>query len=209
MRRRTMLGTLLAATTAVSVAAAPAPAQTGGTAGASGSADPTYYNVPLGYRDLSLGMNGADVQTLNWVLRGLALGTPHDGAFQAPTDTAVRYLQAGAGLAANGVVNVDTRKAIATRMLNQKASWYGPGFWGRRTACGKKLRKKTIGVAHRKLPCGTRVAFAHNGVWTRAKVIDRGPYVKGRRWDLTRRLALQLGTIPAGTATVKVAVAPP
>jgi rare lipoprotein A len=93
-------------------------------------------------------------------------------------------------------------------MKNQYASWYGPGFYGNRTACGKKLKKKTVGVAHKKLPCGTRVAFAYNGQWVRAKVIDRGPYVKGRKWDLTYATAMQLGTIPAGTALVKAAVAP-
>jgi rare lipoprotein A (peptidoglycan hydrolase) len=203
----------LAAAVAASVAAAPASAQSGGTtAGAPTAgppaADPTYYDVPFGSRDLSAGMNGADVQTLNWVLRGLALGTGHDGAFGSVTDSAVRSVQAGAGLAANGVVNIDTRKALAARMLNQNASWYGPTFYGNTTACGQTLRKTTFGVAHKKLPCGTRVVFAYRGSWVRATVIDRGPYIKGRAWDLTRPLARALGTIPAGTARVKVAVAP-
>ena len=212
MRGRIVLGIVLVAVAAPG--AAPAVAQTGGTQAsgspqpAAASPDPTYYNVPFGYRDLSSGMNGSDVQTLNWVLRGLALGTGHDGAFGAVTDSAVRSVQTGAGLAASGVVNLDTRKAIAARMANQRASWYGPGFYGNRTACGQRLRKTSFGVAHKTLPCGTRVAFAYNGAWVRAKVIDRGPYIKGRAWDLTRPLARALGTIPAGTALVKVAVAP-
>ena len=46
------------------------------------------------------------------------------------------------------------------------------------------------------------------GRWVRAKVIDRGPYIAGRNWDLTEALAAQLGTIPVGTAKVKTAVAP-
>ena len=83
-----------------------------------------------------------------------------------------------------------------------------PGFYGNTTACGKKLRKGTIGVAHKKLPCGTKVTFAYEGRWVRAKVIDRGPYIDGRKWDLTYQTALQLGTIDAGTATVKAVAAP-
>jgi len=65
------------------------------------------------------------------------------------------------------------------------ASWYGPGFYGNKTACGQTLRATTIGVAHRNLPCGTMVKFVHQGHAVVAPVIDRGPYVKGRAWDLT------------------------
>jgi len=208
MRRRTTIGAVVAVAAMAATLATPAYAQTGGTGGAGASADPTFYRMPFGARDLSAGMTGTDVKTLNWALRGLALGTPYHAYFQQPTSYAVRNLQAASGLSADGVVNRYTRKAMASRMLKHKASWYGKGFFGRRTACGKKLTKKTIGVAHRKLPCGTRVVFAHRGRWVRAKVIDRGPYVKGRKWDLTQRLAKQLGALKAGTPKLKVAVAP-
>lgn len=201
---------LCGATAAAAVALACAPgagAQSGGAASAAAVADPTFYDVPFGSRDLRRGMNGTDVKTLNWALGGLAMGASPHASFDAITDGWVRHLQSSAGLAANGVVNLYTRKAIAGRMRTQKASWYGPGFWGRRTACGKKLRKWTVGVAHRSLPCGTRVVFAYRGRWVRAKVIDRGPYAKGRKWDLTRALAWQLGAARAGTANVKAAAA--
>jgi rare lipoprotein A (peptidoglycan hydrolase) len=65
------------------------------------------------------------------------------------------------------------------------ASWYGPGLYGNKTACGQTLRPTTIGVAHRNLPCGTVVKFVYHGHAVLAPVIDRGPYVKGRAWDLT------------------------
>jgi rare lipoprotein A (peptidoglycan hydrolase) len=65
------------------------------------------------------------------------------------------------------------------------ASWYGPGLYGHKTACGQTLRATTIGVAHRNLPCGTVVKFVYHGHAVLAPVIDRGPYVKGRAWDLT------------------------
>ena len=70
------------------------------------------------------------------------------------------------------------------------ASWYGgKTMWGRSTACGQVLRPTTIGVANKTLPCGTPVKFVWHGHSLVAPVIDRGPYVKGRAWDLTAAAA--------------------
>lgn len=69
--------------------------------------------------------------------------------------------------------------------LDPEVSFYGPGLYGNRTACGQVLTLDTPGVAHKTLPCGTRVAFRWNGIVTEVTVIDRGPYVRGRTWDLT------------------------
>ncbi len=55
-------------------------------------------------------------------------------------------------------------------------TWYGPGFYGNRTACGQRYTREIIGVAHKTLPCGTMVEFRWNGITARAPVIDRGPY---------------------------------
>jgi rare lipoprotein A len=76
------------------------------------------------------------------------------------------------------------RAAIATQ--------YGRGSYGSRTACGVVLRKDTIGVAHRTLPCGTMVEFYYHGATVRAPVIDRGPYANHADWDLTDAAAAQL-----------------
>ncbi|MEX2194772.1 MAG: septal ring lytic transglycosylase RlpA family protein [Thermoleophilaceae bacterium] len=65
------------------------------------------------------------------------------------------------------------------------ASWYGPGFYGNRTACGRTLGRGTLGVAHKSLPCGTDVTFRYRGRSVTVPVIDRGPYAAGRDWDLT------------------------
>jgi rare lipoprotein A (peptidoglycan hydrolase) len=73
------------------------------------------------------------------------------------------------------------------------ASWYGPRFFGRRTACGLKLTRRTIGVAHKKLPCGTKVEIYHRNRTIVVPVIDRGPFVAGRQWDLTQAAAATLG----------------
>jgi rare lipoprotein A len=79
------------------------------------------------------------------------------------------------------------------------ASWYGPGFYGGRTACGYTLDASIKGVANKSLPCGTRVRFRYHGRTTVAKVIDRGPYAAGREWDLTPATKRALGFGSTGT----------
>lgn len=65
------------------------------------------------------------------------------------------------------------------------ASWYGPGLYGNKLGCGGRLSPGTVGVAHKRLPCGSRVVLRYKGRTVRARVIDRGPYVGGREFDLT------------------------
>jgi rare lipoprotein A (peptidoglycan hydrolase) len=72
-------------------------------------------------------------------------------------------------------------------------SCYGPGLYGNRTACGQILRTDTIGVAHKTKPCGTRLQFRGRSGWVSATVIDRGPFVPGREFDLTEGLVKKLG----------------
>ena len=85
------------------------------------------------------------------------------------------------------------------------ASWYGPGLWGNKTACGATLRPNTLGVAHKSLPCGTTVKFVYHGRALVTRVIDRGPYVKGRAFDLTQAASEALGF--AGVGRVRYAIA--
>ena len=73
------------------------------------------------------------------------------------------------------------------------ASWYGPGFYGQLTGCGGRLGYSQLGVAHKTLPCGTKVTLRHNGRRVRVPVIDRGPYVGAREYDLTAATARRLG----------------
>ncbi|HEX5989028.1 MAG TPA: septal ring lytic transglycosylase RlpA family protein [Solirubrobacterales bacterium] len=85
------------------------------------------------------------------------------------------------------------------------ASWYGPGLWGNNTACGQVLRPQTMGVAHKTLPCGTTVKFVYHGRAVVTQVIDRGPYVNGRAWDLTKAVSDALGF--EGVGRVRYAIA--
>ena len=81
-----------------------------------------------------------------------------------------------------------------TWRLDDDVSWYGPGFYDKRTACGMAMTRSLVGVAHRSLPCGTRITFRDpvSGRTVTAPVVDRGPYVRGRTWDLTRGLCMRL-----------------
>jgi rare lipoprotein A len=73
------------------------------------------------------------------------------------------------------------------------ASWYGPGFFGNRTACGQTLTTSTRGVAHKTLPCGTRLSIRHGSREVQVRVIDRGPYHGNREFDLTQATKNDLG----------------
>jgi rare lipoprotein A len=73
------------------------------------------------------------------------------------------------------------------------ASWYGPGLYGNRLGCGGTLVPGTLGVAHKTLPCGTKVTLRRGNRSIRVSVIDRGPYVGGREYDLTAATAQRLG----------------
>lgn len=70
------------------------------------------------------------------------------------------------------------------------ASWYGGGGT---LACGGELTSATMGVANKTLPCGTLVTLRYDGHSVRVPVVDRGPYVEGREFDLTEATKRALG----------------
>lgn len=88
------------------------------------------------------------------------------------------------------------RRVDKTRLFVYRpgqASYYGPGLYGNRTACGQTLTPSTMGVANRWLPCGTRVTFRYRGRSVTVPVIDRGPFHGSRIWDLTYATKRKLG----------------
>jgi rare lipoprotein A (peptidoglycan hydrolase) len=158
----------------------------------------------LGARVIRKGDRGADVGTLQRVLtmKGYRLG-PVDGIFGTMTKRAVLDFQRRQTLAVDGVVGPQTVASLASRWHVRTASYYGPGLWGNRTACGGTLRKGTYGIAHRSLPCGRRVPVFRHGRLAVFRVIDRGPYTDGVAVDLTAAAARKLrmsttGKIRAG-----------
>jgi rare lipoprotein A len=79
------------------------------------------------------------------------------------------------------------------------ASWYGPGLYGGHLACGGSLDAGTLGVANKTLPCGTKVTLRYRGRKVRVAVVDRGPYVGNREFDLTAATRARLGFGSTGT----------
>lgn len=184
----------------------------GGGNGSGGGGTEKCLRVQFGQRTLERGDCGSDVSTLNWILKAADFKVPLAPDFDKPTQGAVREFQRAKKMRSDGVVDAGTRDRLLHSMKRRESSWYGPGFYGNRTACGQKLKKSTVGVAHRTLPCGTRVVFGYKGRYLRTRVIDRGPYVKQRlaryerSWDLTRAAAKRLhfeGTDEVRSAAIK------
>ncbi len=117
--------------------------------------------------------------------------------------------QASPGGASSYAASPEGQETVFSPMRSAGASWYGPGLYGNKTACGQTLRPGTLGVAHRSLPCGTTVKFLYHGRVLITQVIDRGPYVTGRSWDLTTAASEALGFEGAGRLQYAVALISP
>ncbi len=87
-----------------------------------------------------------------------------------------------------------------------EASFYGPGFHGKKTATGEKFDQNDLTAAHPTLPLGTNATVTNleTGDSVDVKINDRGPYVKGRDIDLSKGAAKELGMTKDGVAPVKI-----
>jgi rare lipoprotein A len=91
------------------------------------------------------------------------------------------------------------------RIQSGRASWYGPGFHGRRTASGETFDANAMTAAHRTLPFGTRVRVLNKrtGQSVVVRINDRGPYAHGRVIDLSRASAKAIGI--SGVGSIEIA----
>lgn len=105
-------------------------------------------------------------------------------------------------------VRLATAASGVVKVIRGQASWYGPGFYGNRTANGELFRKGTLTAAHRTLPFGTRVRVTNlsNGRSTVVRINDRGPFHRSRVIDLAHGAASQVGLTASGLAPVKLEV---
>jgi rare lipoprotein A (peptidoglycan hydrolase) len=87
-----------------------------------------------------------------------------------------------------------------------EASWYGPGFHGRRTANGERFDQNQLTAAHPSLPLGSEITVKNpeTGKQVEVEVNDRGPYAKGRDLDLSKAAAEELGITKQGVAEVEI-----
>lgn len=84
------------------------------------------------------------------------------------------------------------------------ASWYGPGFHGKKTASGERYDMNALTAAHKTLPFGTKVKITNvkNGKSVVVTINDRGPYVKNRKFDLSKAAFHKIAK--RGTGVIKV-----
>ena len=128
--------------------------------------------------------------------RGAHVGTAsrRNGAFE------LRWRTRGVGsytVRAYGLHDRRVRASVSparrvTAYRTAAASYYGPGLYGGGMACGGTLEPGTLGVAHKTLPCGSKVKLRYHGRSVTVSVVDRGPYVAGRDFDLTAATRAQL-----------------
>ena len=148
--------------------------------------------IPAQSREVTVAVNGKVVGTTK---------SDEDGDFQ------LSWNAGSSGIYRVKAVVQDTTRAAGARsdaeMVNvyrpAEASYYGPGLYGNGTACGQTLTPSTVGVAHKTLPCGTKLTLRHGGRSVKVRVIDRGPYAGNREYDLTAATKAKLGFGSTGT----------
>lgn len=102
--------------------------------------------------------------------------------------------------------SVDPELVDYVDLGTMKASWYGPGFHGRKTANGEKFDQMSYTAAHKSLRFGTllKITNPKNGKSIVVRINDRGPYIEGRDLDLSKAAAHELGLMRRGVARLKV-----
>jgi rare lipoprotein A len=112
---------------------------------------------------------------------------------------------AGSALFSTSVVQAEPTEISGKVIQNGQASWYGPGFHGRKTASGETFNTHELTAAHRTLPFGTKVRVVNKrtGKSVVVRINDRGPYAHGRVIDLSKASAQAIGL--SGVASVTLA----
>ena len=161
------------------------------------------------------------MQPLTWLVLALLI-CPSVGASPNSEEFVIKAIQEGeeiTGIQAAGLrplpapppKRMAINSAIPSKLIEVvqgAASWYGPGFYGRTTANGERLRKGTLTAAHRTLPFGSRVRVTNlsNGRSVVVRINDRGPFKDHRVIDLAHGAASQLKMIQAGEVPVKLEI---
>ncbi len=88
------------------------------------------------------------------------------------------------------------------------ASWYGPGFHGHKTSAGAYYDQEDLTAASIDFPLGSRVMVTNldNGRSVEVSITDRGPFMKGRKIDLSHKAARVIGMLDPGTARVRISL---
>jgi rare lipoprotein A len=143
---------------------------------------------PSGAHRVKVVLSGPDQETL-------ALRTKSNGTFRVQLDAGAIGNYDVTAYNVHGARTHGSHSAARhlTSYRLAGASYYGPGLYGNGVACGGTLEPGTLGVANKTLPCGTKVKLRYHGRSITVPVIDRGPYVAGREYDLTEATKDALG----------------
>jgi rare lipoprotein A len=123
----------------------------------------------------------------------------------------LKRLSVGAALVAVAFLSLTGPAAISPALAAGSscggASWYGPGFHGKKTASGQTFNQNAMTAAHKTLPLGTKVRVTDQttGKSVQDTINDRGPFIRGRIIDLSKGAAAKLGFINRGHTKVCVA----
>ena len=146
------------------------------------------------------------VAPLAFILRTLAQQTRECIVDQRKvTLTLASLFIAGSSLFSATIAQAEPNETSGRVIQSGRASWYGPGFHGRRTASGETFNTNALTAAHRTLPFGTkvRVVNKNTGKSVIVRINDRGPYAHGRVIDLSKASAQAIGL--SGVASVTLA----
>ena len=104
------------------------------------------------------------------------------------------------------VAKTHYRNRVSAKKMYAKISWYGPGFHGRKTASGERFNQYAMTAAHKTLPFGTKVKIT-NPKTNKSVIVtinDRGPYIHGRQFDLSKGAAQAIGMAGVANVTAEV-----
>jgi rare lipoprotein A (peptidoglycan hydrolase) len=135
--------------------------------------------------------------------RPASVGTPV-ARKAAPIPVVVKPAPKPARTAATATAPAAPSRGTTAGWQSAKVSWYGPGFYGRKTASGAVLTEGMMNVAHKSMAFGTKIQFEYKGRTVTAVVNDRGPYVHGRVFDLGPGTAKALGFGGVGTVNYRI-----
>jgi rare lipoprotein A len=104
----------------------------------------------------------------------------------------------------------NSRESAHKKVIRGQASWYGPGFHGRKTASGEIFDQGKLTAAHKTIPLGTKakVTNLQNGNTIEVEINDRGPYIGQREIDVSHAAANALGFVKSGLTLVRIELLP-
>ena len=134
--------------------------------------------------------------------------SPSPAALQTSASPSLKMDQVSPVKSSTPVEPPKPPKYLIVSTSTGEASWYGPGFFGNRTANGELFKPGTMTAAHRTLPFGTKVRVTNlrNGRETIVRINDRGPFAGDRVIDLAHGAAHRLGLVSSGIAQVRLEV---